>query len=148
MKRPLPRWIVLLAVALAGASALLLVVYRFRGPLSELYFTGKLWPRRTVQDVLDRYGAASEARFRPLCEAAGVRWPPARLKLLAFKAERQLEVWASSPEGPSVRLATYPVLAASGGLGPKLRQGDRQVPEGFYRLSELNPNSQFHLSIR
>lgn len=42
----------------------------------------------------------------------------------------------------------YPLLGASGGPGPKLREGDRQVPEGFYTIESLNPNSLFHLAIR
>jgi murein L,D-transpeptidase YafK len=42
----------------------------------------------------------------------------------------------------------YPVFAASGKAGPKLREGDRQVPEGFYRITDLNPNSKFHLSLK
>jgi murein L,D-transpeptidase YafK len=46
------------------------------------------------------------------------------------------------------RVKDYPVLAASGVLGPKLREGDRQVPEGIYRVPALNPRSRFHLSIR
>jgi murein L,D-transpeptidase YafK len=45
-------------------------------------------------------------------------------------------------------IKTYPVLAASGAAGPKLREGDNQVPEGLYRISLLNPNSRFHLSLR
>jgi murein L,D-transpeptidase YafK len=40
------------------------------------------------------------------------------------------------------------VLAASGRAGPKLRQGDKQVPEGIYRISYLNPNSAYHVSMR
>jgi murein L,D-transpeptidase YafK len=40
------------------------------------------------------------------------------------------------------------VLAASGGPGPKLREGDLQVPEGVYRLTAFNPNSSYHLSLR
>lgn len=46
------------------------------------------------------------------------------------------------------RLRSYPVLAASGGPGPKLRESDRQVPEGIYRLTAFNPNSSYPLSIR
>src|SRR5690606_4961 len=41
-----------------------------------------------------------------------------------------------------------PVLAASGRVGPKLQYGDYQVPEGFYRIEALNPNSRFHLALR
>jgi len=42
----------------------------------------------------------------------------------------------------------YDILAASGTAGPKLRQGDRQVPEGVYHIAGLNPNSKFHLSLK
>jgi hypothetical protein len=45
-------------------------------------------------------------------------------------------------------IKSYPVLAASGELGPKLREGDRQVPEGLYGIESLNPNSRFHLALR
>jgi murein L,D-transpeptidase YafK len=45
-------------------------------------------------------------------------------------------------------VAVYPILGMSGKLGPKLREGDFQVPEGIYRAEFLNANSQFHLSIR
>ena len=41
-----------------------------------------------------------------------------------------------------------PILAASGELGPKQREGDQQVPEGIYRIEWLNPNSSYHLSMR
>jgi murein L,D-transpeptidase YafK len=43
---------------------------------------------------------------------------------------------------------SFPILAASGHAGPKLREGDRQVPEGLYRIESLNPNSRFHLALR
>jgi murein L,D-transpeptidase YafK len=42
----------------------------------------------------------------------------------------------------------YPIQAASGVPGPKLKEGDRQVPEGIYRLVLLNPNSRYHVSLR
>jgi hypothetical protein len=45
-------------------------------------------------------------------------------------------------------LKTYPILAGSGTLGPKLVEGDGQVPEGLYRVESLNPNSSFHLALR
>ena len=45
-------------------------------------------------------------------------------------------------------IRSYPSLAASGHAGPKLRQGDYQVPEGVYRIEWLNPNSSYHLSMK
>ena len=82
------------------------------------------------------------------CGARKIVWPPARLTLLAFKRERRMEVWGANATGAFALLKSYKILAASGGIGPKRREGDLQVPEGLYRLPELNPRSSYHLSIR
>ena len=102
----------------------------------------------SVTSVLERHGPRVSAKFEPVCKAASIRWPPKRVTLLAFKDEKILEIWAADETGPHHFLASYPVLAASGKLGPKRKEGDRQVPEGIYDLPILNPNSKFHLSIR
>lgn len=105
--------------------------------------------RKTVDDRLTEYGAAVDARLRPLFAARGVAYPPARLTLIGLKDEKTLQVYAAGKNDRRWRLITsYAVLAASGGAGPKLREGDRQVPEGLYRISALNPNSLYHLSLR
>jgi murein L,D-transpeptidase YafK len=61
-----------------------------------------------------------------------------------FKADMQLELWMQQDDG-FVLFATYPICYWSGRLGPKIRQGDRQAPEGFYTVSkgQLNPNSHW-----
>lgn len=64
-----------------------------------------------------------------------------------FKSEDVLEVWRSRNGGKYTLMNKYSVCAMSGGLGPKWKQGDRQVPEGVYRISGLNPNSRFYLSL-
>ena len=81
-------------------------------------------------------------------EAAKVAWPPTAMSLLAIKDEKVLELYARSADGTWKFIHRYPVLAASGGLGPKLKQGDKQVPEGVYAISFLNPNSRYHVSLR
>lgn len=86
--------------------------------------------------------------LRPLCEKAGISWPPARLRLVALKEEEVLEVWVGGETGAFKRLITYAITASSGDLGPKQKEGDNQVPEGIYRLTTLNPQSRFHLSIK
>jgi hypothetical protein len=102
----------------------------------------------TVDGALAAYGRRSENKFRPACRKTGIVYPPKRVTLVAFKEEKQVEVWGANASGPYKRLAVYPVLAASGTAGPKRKSGDRQVPEGFYRISALNPASRFHLSLR
>ena len=66
-----------------------------------------------------------------------------------FKAESELEVWKQKDDGHYYHFKTYPICAYSGGLGPKLKQGDRQAPEGFYLIDKdlMNPKSQYHLAF-
>ncbi len=71
-----------------------------------------------------------------------------RLAILAFKEEQTLEVWAHADSVDTVLLKRYPFTGFSGKLGPKLAEGDRQIPEGIYKVEYLNPNSSYHLSIK
>lgn len=104
--------------------------------------------QRTVDDRLREFGARGDALWRERCGKAGLPYPPARVRFLGLKAEKRLEVFAAADRGPWTFLAEYPIRAASGGPGPKLREGDRQVPEGLYDIPSLNPNSRFHVSLR
>ena len=101
----------------------------------------------TEQQVLDKYRAKVESRLLPRFRYAGVDWPPQELQLLVIKETRQMELWARSESGWHY-IRDYRIKGMSGGLGPKLKEGDRQVPEGSYRISRLNPNSSFHLSMK
>jgi len=90
-----------------------------------------------------------DAVVEKLFADAGVEFPPRQLMLRGFKAERHLEVWAATARtGPLTHIATYEICYASGDAGPKRRQGDSQVPEGFYHLDYFNKRSNFHLSFR
>jgi hypothetical protein len=138
--RKIRRWaviwgFVLLALALVG---------RFIRPIAPVLGQFK----KTVEDRVAEYGDTAHQRLAPEFERIGVAFPPDRVILIGFKYERVLDVWVSPESGPPQFLKTYPILAASGVLGPKLRQGDQQVPEGLYRIESLNPNSRFHLSLR
>ncbi len=66
-----------------------------------------------------------------------------------FKQESELEVWKQRDDGRYYLFKTYPICNWSGDIGPKLRQGDKQAPEGFYTVTkgQMNPNSQFHLAF-
>src|SRR5687767_14969457 len=95
---------------------------------------------RTVADVVARYGPDARKRMAPHFKRAGVVYPPKQIALLVFKRENRLAVWARSATNAPWRFVRhYPILAASGHAGPKLREGDYQVPEGVYRIEHLNP---------
>ena len=66
-----------------------------------------------------------------------------------FKKESELEVWKQKEDGRFYYFKTYPICNWSGKLGPKLFQGDKQAPEGFYHVAkwQMNPKSKFHLSF-
>lgn len=66
-----------------------------------------------------------------------------------FKEESELEVWKQKDDGRYHHFKTYPICAWSGTLGPKVRVGDKQAPEGFYTVTpgQMNPNSKFHLAF-
>lgn len=92
---------------------------------------------------------AKDAEVQKLFADADVPFPPAELVLVGYKKERDVEVWAGARAGASLKhIATYKVCYASGGPGPKRKQGDCQVPEGFYELDYYNSHSLFYLSMR
>lgn len=66
-----------------------------------------------------------------------------------FKEESVLEVWKPKKDGYYHLFRTYPICKWSGKLGPKLRNGDKQAPEGFYKVAnaQMNPNSRYYLSF-
>jgi murein L,D-transpeptidase YafK len=66
-----------------------------------------------------------------------------------FKEESELEVWKKNQDGQYALLKTYPICRWSGALGPKIKEGDRQAPEGFYSITPglMNPNSNYYLAF-
>lgn len=132
----------IIAASLVGAVC----VYLFMRPIWVPIYQ-KVLGKQTVSDVVTEYGRESNNRLIPYFKKAGIQYPPSQVTLLAIKDTKQLELWSTS-EGKQVYIRSYPILAASGVLGPKLKEGDKQVPEGIYSLEYLNPNSAFHLSMK
>jgi len=104
--------------------------------------------KESVRSRLRQYRAAVHERLCPAFEEARVSYPPDSILLVGLKQERVLDVYVRGTGRDPVFIRRYSVLGASGAAGPKLREGDRQVPEGVYTIDELNPNSRFHLSLR
>jgi murein L,D-transpeptidase YafK len=75
--------------------------------------------------------------------------PSDPILMRVYKKESELEVWKRRADGKYARLKSYPVCRWSGQLGPKIREGDRQAPEGFYTVTpeQMNPNSAYYLSF-
>lgn len=145
MSENFPMRLVILFILLAAVLTILYLIKRS----PERQRLPQPPAQASVEDRLDQYGPNARARLQPKFARANVPYPPARLLLLALKAERRLDIYAAaSASVPRQFITSYPILGASGVAGPKLREGDRQVPEGFYRILDLNPNSRFHLSLR
>ena len=115
----------------------------------------KRYARRILRDeqttagILPGLAAKHGDTLSAFCASQDLNAPPAHLLLLGLKQEQLLEVYGrDKKDAPWRPLVSYPFTATSGTLGPKLREGDRQIPEGFYGIGYLNPNSSYHLSMQ
>jgi len=112
-------------------------------PLDMDFTRAQLRNTRVLRARLD-----ARLNLKRLFHAARVPYPAEQVYLRAFKRERALELWVK-PRGAEVftLIKTYDVCSISGDLGPKRRQGDRQVPEGYYEIDLFNPLSDYLLSL-
>jgi hypothetical protein len=102
----------------------------------------------TVGDRLKEFGRVVENRISHEYTSKSVSWPPAKLIYLCLKDELELRVYAGNDEKSMKYIMKYPILVSSGNVGPKLKEGDNQIPEGIYKIVSLNPNSCYHLSMK
>jgi hypothetical protein len=123
-----------------------LLTYRF-GRSFWVPVLQKISGKRTVEDVIKKVGDISRSRIKSYFSEADIEYPPKKITLLALKKEKIIELWASDG-GEYEFITKYKILKTSGVSGPKLKEGDRQVPEGIYGIVGLNPNSSYHLSIK
>ncbi len=92
--------------------------------------------------------AEKEKIVRETYSVKGLELGSASIFIRAFKKEAVLEIWAKGQSENTYKLVkTYDICASSGGLGPKRKQGDGQVPEGFYEIDRFNPSSNYYLSL-
>lgn len=133
---------------LLGLSAMALAVFWW-ARRTALEKSPLLPPRgeRTTPGVVATLENAVRHRLEWPLRRAGFQDFPAALTLIAIKDERKLELWGEK-DGRWRLIKTYPFTSFSGTLGPKLREGDRQIPEGIYSIEYLNPNSRYHLSFK
>lgn len=132
--------VIAIVVGLVGAVLLAPVITRNWANIMQ----SGVAPEERMRQARERATPLLEAKFK----AKKLNYPPAEIYLRAFKDERLLELWAAKTTGkPMTLVHAYPVAGQSGKLGPKRREGDRQVPEGFYEIDRFNPASKFWLSL-
>lgn len=89
-----------------------------------------------------------EDSLRKELKEKGFQWPAKYMYVRSFKHEKQLEVWLKNDWSEKFELfKVYKVCATSGTFGPKRKEGDKQIPEGFYYINEFKPNSNYHLAL-
>ncbi|HXZ67694.1 MAG TPA: murein L,D-transpeptidase family protein [Alphaproteobacteria bacterium] len=125
--------VVLLLTALIASGALAGNAYAQQPPQS---------------DRADAIIQAEATGLEPKLAAKGLKFG-APVYIAIYKSERMLDLWSQGASGKFELFKSYPICAMSGGLGPKVAEGDDQAPEGFYDITadQLNPNSNFDVSI-
>jgi murein L,D-transpeptidase YafK len=126
--------IILLAVMITGAA----------GQVSGQDFLSQQRNYSRVRTAI----AEKEKSIKERLQKNGLTADSIHILIVAYKAEKQLELYAKKKTDAVYKLiAVYDICASSGKLGPKRKKGDRQVPEGFYRIDRFNPSSNFYLSL-
>lgn len=108
----------------------------------------KLKGKETIESRIEKIEENVWNRLEKDLEKAGYEMDyPKEIILAAFKEEKILQVYSKDYRGIKL-IKQYPFTAYSGELGPKLKEGDKQIPEGIYNVAYLNPNSSYYLSIK
>lgn len=98
--------------------------------------------------IREAYAHKEKAVTKSLAEH-GISRDSMQIYLRAFKTEKKVEVWAKNIcDTAFILVKEFPICEISGTIGPKRRSYDLQVPEGFYRINELNPYSKYYLSMK
>ncbi|WP_291906204.1 L,D-transpeptidase family protein [Chitinophaga sp. CB10] len=115
---------------------------------------GSLYAQQSFLENQKMYPKVGEAYrqkeelIRKEFEKKGLAYPARYIFIRSFKLDSEMEIWVKNNPQDTFRLfKSYRVCTLSGKMGPKRREGDRQVPEGFYYINDFNPNSNYHLSL-
>lgn len=144
-KRVLLGALIVLAVL---APAIFVNRHQLRSMTSRLPVAADLLGKTTIEAQIKKYGERARGRLVSMFQEKQLAYPPDKIALVALKDKRELQVYAAYEDGLLKYVHTYPILGASGNLGPKLREGDCQVPEGLYIIESLEPNTPYHLGLR
>lgn len=123
------------------------VIFFFLGRSIYIPILNKFRGKETVQSLKEKIESTTLERLKADFEKVGLNQFPKKIIIVGLKEERRLEIYFEK-ENQIKQLKNYPFTAFSGDLGPKLKEGDRQIPEGIYKIEYLNPNSSYHLSLK
>ena len=126
----------------------LVVVFWEEVPIIASPFPTKFIGNHTVATRLQQFGVVARERWKPHFAHAQTAYPPSSVILVGLKDDKILEVYATSLAREVRFVRVFSICATSGVTGPKLLEGDLQLPEGIYKVSFLNPNSAYHVSLR
>ena len=130
------------------AFALIIILCMKFGRSIYIPILNKIKGKETVESRIKNLEENVWNRLEKNLSLAGYKMDyPSEIILVAFKEEKTLEVYSKDYNGIK-KIKEYPFTAFSGKLGPKLKEGDRQIPEGIYKVEYLNPNSSYYLSIK
>ncbi len=126
-------------------------------------FAKRLFAISLIASASGFLAGCEESTFSPITARSLAPLPPKTLAAMeaigssknapvlirTYKKEAELEIWKMKADGRYAYLKSFPMCRWSGQLGPKVREGDRQVPEGFYAITpaHMNPNSAYYLSF-
>lgn len=102
---------------------------------------------QSTDRVLEYYGPAVRKRLKSLFETHKISYPPGAMTWVALKEEKQLLLFTKDRSGAFKQILSYPIIGTSGVAGPKLKEGDKQVPEGFYKIASFRPNLVAHIGM-
>jgi len=100
----------------------------------------------TVNQALQRFGPSARGALRKRFAQAGAAYPPLKMTMIALKQERMVYLFAENKS--PVLIGSYPLSTFSGKLGPKLRQGDLQIPEGVYEINGRAASFRLVLKVK
>ena len=129
-----------------GALLLVLSLFFFQNPIKamarRLLYSVK--GKRTTSSVVEELRPVMVERFSNWRQLTDGR----ELVILVFKEERRVELWKQTEGSDFEEVTAWKFTKYCGKLGPKLAEGDWQIPEGVYEIEYLNPNSSYHLSMK
>ncbi|MCJ8330346.1 MAG: L,D-transpeptidase family protein [Lentisphaeria bacterium] len=107
----------------------------------------KIAGEKTSEEIYTNNASEVEPIWQKRLNKIGRENLPKQISIIALKHEQILEIWTNDTADNKL-ITKFNFTAFSGTLGPKLKEGDLQIPEGIYKLEYLNPNSSYHLSMK